>query len=260
MKTLWKIIKTLFKVIFWIVLLLIVLAVVAYLCAGKLIQHFAPEFISQVTQTETTLGDVDISLFSGRVGLNNLTIGNPAGFKNKNLLELGKITVDFDPKSVLTDKIVINNVQANGLNLALETTATGESNIERLVKNIEQSSASEETPASKEAAKTQPKPTTNGDKQTVVIKDLTLDDSNVKLAFAASPVMGMTIPLPNIHINNIGENKKQSWDETLIQILTAINAESAKATAKAVKDAATKTLQGGKDTIKSFTDTIKNLF
>ncbi|MBQ4471629.1 MAG: AsmA family protein [Alphaproteobacteria bacterium] len=267
MKTLWKIIKTLFKVIFWIVLLLIILAVVAYFCAGKLIQHFAPEFISQVTQTETALGDVDISLFSGRVGLNNLTIGSPAGFKNKNIFELGKVAVQFDPKSVFTDKIVINNVQVSGLNVASEVATNGETNIQRLMKNIEKFSASDAPAQKQPAAKPteQQKATADSEGPAVVIKDLTIDNSSLNLALAGLPEIvgsgvGASIPLPEIHMQNIGENKKQSFADTMVQILTAVNVESAKATAKAVKEAATKTLQGGKDAISGVTDMIKSFF
>ena len=85
MKFVGKFFGKLLKIILIIFLLILLLAVVLYLCAGKLIQYFAPEFISRVTKTETSLGEVDVSLLSGRLALNNLAIGNPAGFKDKNV-------------------------------------------------------------------------------------------------------------------------------------------------------------------------------
>ena len=136
MKFLGKLLKFVFKAILWLVIIILILGIILYLSAGKLIQHFAPAVISQVTQTEASLGEVDISLFSGRVTLNNLAIGNPAGYKNKNALELGKFDVKFDPKSVLTNKIIINNVQISGLNVASEAKVNGETNITRLRDNV----------------------------------------------------------------------------------------------------------------------------
>ena len=41
MRTLWKLIKTLFKIIVWTILIALLLVIILYLSAGKLVQHFA---------------------------------------------------------------------------------------------------------------------------------------------------------------------------------------------------------------------------
>lgn len=261
MKAIFKFIKKLFKIIIWFILIVLLLAVILYLCAGKIVQYFAPDFISKVTQTETSLGDVDISLLSGRVGLKNLAIGNPAGFKDKNAFQLGNITVDFDPHSVLSDKIVIKDVAISGVNVSTELNAAGKTNVTELLNNINKFIGTEPTPTKptqqKAAAKPAPKTQESNGSKAVVVKDLTVKDSSVRAGIAGQM---MDIPLAEIHQQNIGEGKDQSWGEILVGILNTINAESTKAVVKATSEALQNNLQNGKDTAKSFTDTLKNLF
>ena len=258
MKFIGKCLKKLFKIIFWLLLIVIILAVVLYLCAGKLIQHFAPEFISQVTQTETTLGDVDISLLSGRVGLNNLTIGNPAGYKDKNVFQLGNISVAFDPKSIFTNKVVVNSVAINGVNVSTELNAAGKTNVAELLDNVNKFVGSDKPTQKPAKAQTKQEPTKESDSsQAVVIRDLTIKDSAVRAGVAGQM---MDIPLPEIHQQNIGEQKEQTWGEIVVSILNTINAESTKAVLKATKESLQKNINTGKDTVNSVKDTLKNLF
>lgn len=267
MKLIGKLLKFIFKTILWLVIIALLLGIVLYFSAGKLIQHFAPAAISQVTQTESSLGEVDISLFSGRVTLNNLTIGNPAGYKNKNALQLGKFDVKFDPRSVLTNKIIVNNVQISDLSVSSEAKVSGETNITRLLDNVNKSlnQGTKAAPA-KETQKTTASSTTQKKAQkSVVIKDLLINDSSVNVALSGIPglsdaAMAATVPLPDIHLQNIGEKKPQTLAETALQILNTINVEVVQASAKAVSDATKKAIQSGKDSFNAVKDTLKSLF
>ena len=267
MKFIKKLLKFILKTILWLVIIVLILGIALYLSAGKLIQHFAPAVISQVTQTESSLGDVDISLFSGSVTLNNLAIGNPAGYKNKNALQLGKFEVKFDPKSVLTKKIVINNVQISGLSVSSEAKANGETNITRLRDNVSASlgQGTQSAPAQAAAPAEQPQQSAAKEQTAVVIKDLLIDNSSVNVALSGIPglsdaAMAATVPLPDIHLTKIGENKKQTLGETALQVLNAVDTEVVRASAKAVQEASQKALQSGKDSINAIKDTLKNLF
>ena len=93
--------------------------------------------------------------------------------------------------------------------------------------------------------------------KSVVIRDLTIDKSSVRAGIAGQI---MEVPLPTIHQQNIGENKKQSLAETLMSILSAINVESTKAVVKANTEMLNKNIQSGKDSLNSIANTIKNLF
>ena len=253
-----KFIGGLFKLIFWILIIVIALVVILYLNAGKLIQHFAPTAISEVTQTPTSLGDVEVSLLTGRVALNKLTIGNPSGFKDKNAFELGHISVSFEPKSVLSDKIIVNNVYIKGVHLSTELNAQGKTNINELMDNVNEfTGASSQPKQAEQKPVDSPKAEANKSSKSVVIRDLKIVDSSVRAGIAGQVT---EVPLPEIHQQNIGEKKKESVTEVVLDILNSINVESTKAIVKATKEALGKNIQTGKDAVKGLTDSIKNLF
>ena len=251
--------KFIFKTILWLVILLLILGTVLYFSSGKLIQYFGPTVISQVTQTPTYLGEVDISLFNGHIALNNLAIGNPAGFKDKNVFELGKLVVDFNPKSVLTDKIIVDSIQISGIQLGMELNAQGKTNAAALMDNVNQSLNSGSSP--KKASATAPtqkteKPASSPTK-TVVIRDLTISESAVRTGIAGQIA---TFSLPTIHQTNIGEGKPQSLAQTIGGILDLITSDSTKAAARATKQAVQDGIGSAKDSINNLTDSIKGLF
>ena len=259
MKFISKIFGKLLKIILIVLLLIIVLAVVLYLSAGKLIQYFAPEFISQVTQTETSLGEVDVSLLSGRLALNNLAIGNPAGFKDKNVFELGNIFISFDPKSILSEKIVVNDVVVSGVQVSTELNAQGKTNVAELLNNVNQFIGTEDkdTVAPAQQGKV-PAPVKEDDSsKSVVIRDLKIENSFVRAGIAGQM---MEVALPEIHQQNIGEGRDESLAEVVVGVLNTINVESTKAVLQATKETLTKNIENGKGALQNLKDSFKNLF
>ncbi len=258
MKLITNLIKFIFKLIFWIIVFALILGVILYFSAGLLIEKLAPSFISDVTGTPTELGKVDISLFSGRVALNDLAIGNPAGFKDKNALQLKQVAVDFEPKSVLTDKIIVNSVKISGTTVSTELNAKGKTNVGVLLENINAfTAANEQAPATTQTPQTAPQAKAEKSAKSVVIRDLTIEDSTVRAGIAGNM---QTIPLPNIHQQNIGENKKQTLAQTVTGILNTLNSESAKATLNAGKETLQNALSNGKETLKNLKSGFKNMF
>ncbi len=259
MRFLLKLINSVLKIIIWAILLIILLVVVLYFSAGKLIQHFAPDFISKITQTETSLGEVDLSLLSGKVAINDLAIGNPSGYKDKNIFQLGKILVDYDPKSLLTNKIIINKVQLSGIGVSSELNAQGKTNITQLMDNVNSFIGTDSSKAEKVQPKTEQKPEQpkSGSDTSVVIRDLVIEDSSVRAGVAGQI---NTIPLPTIRQQNIGEQKEQNIGQIIQDVLALISAESTKATIQATKDAAKNAVKSGKDTLQGIKEGFKGLF
>ncbi len=255
--------KFIFKTVLWLIIIALILVVVLYLSAGKLIQHFGPTVISHVTQTEASLGEVDISLLSGRVTVNNLAVGNPVGYQNKNAFELGQFDVQFDPKSVLTDRIMVKSVLLNGLNVSSEAKASGETNISKLLDNVNKSLGSDKQPAKAALApKAQPAQAEVKSQKSVIIKDLRVENSAVNVALSGIPgvaksALGAKVPLPNIHLKDIGEKKPQTLRETVMQVLNTINKEVVQASAKAAKEAAQNALKSGKGVVDSIINSFK---
>jgi uncharacterized protein involved in outer membrane biogenesis len=124
-----------------ILVLVLLLAVGGYFLAKNLnglVERAVEEFGSQVTQTQVALGKADISvnLDQGRGELQNLTVANPQGFSDANLLTLGKVALAIEPTSVMKDVIVIDEITISGVNILAEHKGVKETNLQALLDNI----------------------------------------------------------------------------------------------------------------------------
>ena len=70
-----------------------VAVVVALSYADKLVKDAVETLGPEFTQSEVTLGGVNISLLGGSAGLSDLAVGNPAGFSSDNAFSLGEMCV-----------------------------------------------------------------------------------------------------------------------------------------------------------------------
>src|SRR3954463_1678520 len=66
------------------------------------LEHWGPD----VTGTSVKVGEVRISVKSGRGSIRNLESGNPAGFAAKSAARFGEIRVAVDP-ATLTDPLIV---------------------------------------------------------------------------------------------------------------------------------------------------------
>ena len=103
-------IKRILKIFMWLIVILIATVIGIYLSLGFIVKKAVSTAVPPITGTAASVENVDISLFKGHVGIEGLKIGNPKGFAEENVFELGSIMVDFDVKSVLTNKIIIKQI------------------------------------------------------------------------------------------------------------------------------------------------------
>ncbi len=209
-----KLFKFIFKTLLWLIGLSVILATIAYftinLWIKPLIGYVAPKF----TKTTASIESADISLLSGRLALKGLKIGNPAGFTEPYIFELGEFSVQFQPKSILSDKIILDSILIKGTQITAEINNNTQTNLLALNENIQSVlNPKTKTTPTKQTDTKQVQPQT---KKSVIIKDLQILDTNIRFN-----VMGhsSSLSLPNIHEKNIGEKKNMSLKET-IQLLT----------------------------------------
>ncbi len=232
-------IKKIFIGLFFLVAVLIAALCGVYMYAGEIIKTAVEKFVPEVTQTKVGLHNVDIALFRGHIGLSGLKIGNPKGYGAENAFGVKTISVDFDPKSVLSDKIIIRQILINGIQVAAEATYENgqiKSNLTQIQKNVESYLAKGQKNASKPApAVAQSKPAASqGASKQVVIRDLQINNSELTVGVMKQVV---SVALPNIQQKNIGESKKTTWQDAVAYIFNKISTESVKATITAIQDA-----------------------
>ena len=211
--------RKLLKFLFWIVLILIVAIITIYLTAGIWIRSVVSTVVPQITQTEASLDDADISIFKGKLALKGFRIANPTGFSEPNVFEFKEILVHFEPTSLFQDKIIINEIKIDGTKIDAELAKNGNINLMLLNNNIQSYLGSpvptqmgvKETP---KVAKTE-----SSSNKTVLIKDLQILDSSLKLTLLSNT---KEIKLPTIHEKNIGEKNKTTIEKAIADIFSEL--------------------------------------
>lgn len=222
----------------------IVLSGGAYLFRNQIIASAIEKVVPEFTKTAVTVGAVDFNPFAGQAGIKSLTIGNPAGFDG-DMLKLADISVKLDPQTLLSNKIVIRDISINGVSVNYAVSSRGVSNIAALQQNISSNAKPKANQPSANSAHQAQKP----EKQ-VVIDSFTLKNAEVSASFAG---IGATLPLPDIHITDIGKQQNKSVKEAFADILSVFSKE----TLTAVQNAAQDTFKSG---AKSLNKLLKKLF
>ena len=212
---------------------LIVLAVIGagvYFTAPSLesiVQTVVHKYGSQVTGTEVNLGGFKLSLLKGEVEINNLTVANPKNYTQPNIMSVGRVAVKVNLKSVLSDTIVVENVEIEKPEITYELLSLTQNNLSQLLDNIKKNTASgseAKEPAAEPAENTAEPEVKDGKK--VVIDHLLVSGGNINLAASiAGHSASASVPLPTIEMKDIGREKNKNGAgvvETLSAVLQKI--------------------------------------
>ncbi|MBP5534330.1 MAG: hypothetical protein J6Y03_02345 [Alphaproteobacteria bacterium] len=246
-------IRLIFKILFWLILLLIVALMCIYYYLGTIVREGVNRYVPPVTGTTASVGSVNLALLKGEIEIKELQIGNPEGFSSNDIINLERIYVTFEPKSVFTDKIIIKSVLISGTKVSAEmkNLYSLDSNISVLQDNINKYLKAD---AAEQKAEEKKKDIKKSNEKKVIIKDLKIKDTSLSLGVSGQTV---TLPLPDIHKTGIGENKKgRSMAEIFADILNMISLESVKGLATAVSDLAKKGWDGAKGVISDGADAV----
>ena len=159
----------------------------------------------EITGTPVELRDVKIGIWQGRVELIGFRVGNPAGFSAGDAFLLRNFICQVEPRTVLSDRIVVPEVTIDGVLVNYEPQLTGPSNLATIQRNVERFSgdaaapATPATPAAGETAAASPAPA-----KKVIIRKLTV--RNIDLAVTLGG-QRLTFPLPPIELTDLGEGK-----------------------------------------------------
>ena len=247
-------VKRILKCVMWLIIILIALIIGIYLSLGFIVKKAVSTAVPPITGTNAAIENVDISLFKGHVAIEGLKIGNPKGFAEENIFELGSIVVDFDPKSVLTNKIIIKQIAINKTKVDAEINKSGDINLTVLQNNVNNYLGTASSEQKSETKKETTSSAQSGKK--VIIKKLTIDDSTLTLGALGKTI---DITLPDIHKTNIGEDKKKQYSvkETIALILSYFTTDSLKAVVNSGSELAKAGLANAKAALNSGIDAAK---
>ena len=248
-----------------LVVILVVGVIFLYSSLGaiitKAVNHEGPEII----QAKVHLDDTVIDATSGKGSLHGLLIGNPEGFETESAFKMDKIEVTLDTTSITSDVIVINEIDILAPEVTYELGGGG-SNVAAIQKNVNAyvkkhvgASDSKEKGEAKEEG---------GPK--MVIDHVYVKGGKVNISASLLGGKSMTVPLPDIHLKDIGKKENGATPGEVVQsIIGALNKAIFKAVApldlsKVGDVVAGKAVEGTKDavegTTKGVTDSVKGLF
>lgn len=252
------------------VVFLVILAVI-----GGGVYYFSPsletivksvvhKYGSEVTGTDVNLGGFKLDLSDGKVEIKELTVANPKNYTQPYAMSVGKVAVQVDIKSILSDTIVVKNVEIEKPQISYEMLSLKQNNISQLMDNIKANTASEtKSEAKAEEKTTQKSEVKNGKK--VVIDHLSVSGGEINVAAAlAGQKTSASVPLPTIKMNDIGKEKsgaevKEVISKVLNKIFDTAYQTVVKEKLVDLKDAAKESLDSVVESVKEKSG-LKNWF
>lgn len=185
------------KILSIVGIVVLVFIVVVVLFLGQIIKTGIETVGPKVAGVPMSVEKVRVNPLSGKVHVKALIIGNPEGFKTESLMKLGEFNLDMSLASLFTDTIQIKQILIDAPEITYEK-ALRSSNFSTLMDNL----APAETP--EDSAAEEPKEKKASAKK-VIIDDFQLNDAKVHVTLTALGGKKMTLPLPDIQMQNIGK-------------------------------------------------------
>lgn len=128
-----------------VIVIVLVVGVFVYLVnnAGDIVERVVESEGPKITRTDVTLGNADIQLRKGRGELSDLNIANPEGYSSANALHADTLALQIEPRSVMDDVIVVNELLVEGVTITAEQKGLT-TNLQELLKSVQQATAGPE--------------------------------------------------------------------------------------------------------------------
>lgn len=187
---------------------------------GSLIKTAVETYGREALQAKVTLAEADVSVKNGQGRLAGLVVGNPQGFATPAALRLGEVKVTLDTARTTKDVIVLKEIVIAAPQVTYEM-ASGGSNFDALQKNAQ-------AYARKMGAGGAKKEEKKGEGPKLIIDNLYVRDGKVGVSHALLKGKQLDAPLPNIHLKDIGKDKKGATPEEVGERLMASISQGAR--------------------------------
>jgi len=131
-----KLCKFLSIVLSAVVILIVIIAVAASLFANNALGVAIESAATKALNVGVSVGEVDLSILRGGLGIRNLVINNPPGYQHDTLLELREGRVTVDTRSLLSDVVNIKDITLDGVNVVLEQRGISGNNLQDIIKEL----------------------------------------------------------------------------------------------------------------------------
>ena len=186
----------------------------------------------QIAKVPITLNAVHLGLLTGSAKVKGLVVGNPDGYKTPYAISVGLAEVGVNPASILSDKIVIRSIHVEAPEISFEGNPLGKNNLGDIMDSLNAMAKAGGPPATSTATKGAAKPA-----QKIEVDDFLITGAQVHVAITGLGSKEMTLPLPDIHLTNLGRGGDGLTPTDLTRaVMSAITAATIKAVASAATD------------------------
>ncbi len=242
--------KIVIRILIVLVVLLVAGIVLATMFMDSIIKKGVETAGPMVAKVETKLDGVKLSVFSGKGTVTGLVVGNPEGYKTPTAIKVDSATLALQPSTLLSDKIVITEINIQGPEITIEGGAK-DNNLTKILANVE-AFAGTNQPAAGQSQQ-------QGKK--LQVNELVLSGGKLNLNLALLGGKTISAPLPDIHLKDLGTGPEGITPADLSKkVLQAIVDQSASAITSVLKDAgklATDAVKGAGEAAKSVTEGAK---
>lgn len=194
-----------------IALVLVAVGVGVYWLRGNLdglVAQGIRDYGSAMTKAGVQVAKVHIRTSDGRGTLEGLVIGNPSGFQTPHALKAAVVELEVDIGTLASDVIVIRKIAIVAPDLIYEK-GDSMTNFDALQKNIAQYLGPQE--------KTKP-----GEKQKkFIVQEFSIREAKAQASAAFMGGKTVSVPLPDIHLRDLGKAKGGATAGELAQEITA---------------------------------------
>jgi hypothetical protein len=182
-------------------LIIIIGGVALWFGLNQIVESGVEKVGPMITKTDINMESVSISPFSGRGEIVQFDMGNPEGFKSQSILKAKNIVVSVEPKSVMSDVIVVNEIIIEEPEVTYEASVITGSNVSKILENINEftskipsgGTGEEEAPPEEGAAQ-----------KKIIIKRFHMNEGKVRVVSKDLMGAGTLLPLPKIDERDIG--------------------------------------------------------
>ena len=237
-----KSIKTVLGIVGILAVLLVVAVLTLPMTIGPIVKTAASVGGPKALGVAMSVGDVKFSPLAGNLVISQVKVGNPEGYSDKDAFVVEKIEVGLNLRSLLTDTVVIKNIQIDAPVIVFEH-KNGKSNFDTMMANAKKAADEEKAKTGKEKS---------GKK--VVIETFRLNDAEVSYASSLTLGKALGFKLPPLELHDIG---KTSGGITAADAATQVLAGIANGLAKSVTNLGGSAVKASSDAAKSLIDTLK---
>jgi hypothetical protein len=125
--------KTLRIAVAAVLILILVVVLAVSLFANYALKIGIETAATRALDVGVSVGDVDLSILGGKIGLEKLAINNPPGYQYARLLELEKAKIEVAIKSLLGDVVNIRQISLDGVNVFIEQKGISGNNLRDVI-------------------------------------------------------------------------------------------------------------------------------